>query len=333
MSSQPSGEVQALLGHLTARGLVTVPDRTKAVPLTGGVSNDVFAVSGPGVDVVVKRALPVLRVARPWQADVARIGIEARALRFAHAETPEAVPAVLDFDGGYLVIERAPESWTNWRDDLLAGVVDAEVARALGHALGVWQTRTATERSRLSGFEDRKVFAQLRTDPFHREVAAAHPDLAPIVTRTVDTMYAARDCLVHGDLSPKNVLASGGRMWVLDWEVAHIGDAAFDPAFMLSHLLLKSVHAPRRADLYRGLAAAFLESYTRQVKDTLTLDGGHLMRQVGCLLIARVDGKSPAPYLTGPQRPRTRDLGRALLVDDHRNDQMNGVLNAWELIK
>ncbi|QFG22416.1 aminoglycoside phosphotransferase family protein [Actinomadura sp. WMMB 499] len=333
MSSQPSDGVTAVLDHLTARGMIPDPARTKAVPLTGGVSNDVFAVSGPGIDVVVKRALPVLRVAREWQADVARIGIEARALRLAHAETPEAVPAVVDFAGGYLVIERAPRSWTNWRDDLLSGVVDTAVARALGHALGVWQTRTAGQKTRLAGFEDRTVFAQLRTDPFHREVAATHRDLAPIVEETVDAMYAARDCLVHGDLSPKNVLASGGRMWVLDWEVAHLGDAAFDPAFLLSHLLLKSVHAPRWAGLYQESAAAFFQSYTRQLRDSLALDGRHLARQIGCLLIARVDGKSPAPYLTEAGRLRARELGRALLTGGHPQDQSNGVLNAWELIR
>lgn len=333
MSSRPSSEVKDLIDHLTARGLVTEPDRTKALPLTGGVSNDVFAVSGPGVDVVVKRALPVLRVARKWEADVSRIGIEARALHVAHARTPEAVPAVLDFDGRYLVIERAPRSWTNWRDDLLAGVVDTQVARALGRALGVWQKQTAGDDALLADFGDRTVFSQLRADPFHREVASAHLDLAPVVEETLSAMSAARDCLVHGDLSPKNVLASDGRMWVLDWEVAHIGDAAFDPAFLLSHLLLKSIHAPHWTGLYRGLAEAFLQTFEREVKGVLTLDPRQLTRQIGCLLIARVDGKSPAPYLTEPERLRTRALGRALLTDPPPHDRIDGALGAWEMMK
>ncbi|GAB2857075.1 aminoglycoside phosphotransferase family protein [Actinocorallia aurea] len=333
MTSQPPSEATDLIGHLAARGLVTAPDRTKALPLTGGVSNDVFAVSGPGIDVVVKRALPVLRVARQWEADVARIGIEARALRAAHARTPEAVPAVLDFDSGYLVIERAPRSWTNWRDDLLAGVVDTEVARALGRALGTWQRHTAGDGALLADFGDRTVFSQLRADPFHREVALAHPDLAPAVEETLAAMFGARDCLVHGDLSPKNILASAGQMWVLDWEVAHIGDATFDPAFLLSHLLLKSVHAPHRAALHRGLAETFLSTFTREVKDAVAHDPRQLVRQIGVLLVARVDGKSPAPYLTEPERLRTRALGRALLTDPRPHDRIDGALRAWEMMK
>lgn len=326
-------EVRALLAHLTARGLVTAPDGTEAVPLTGGVSNDVFAVSGPGVDLVVKRALPVLRVERVWQADVARIGIEARALRLAHDLVPEAVPAVVDFDDGYLAIERAPRSWTNWRDDLLAGVVDSGVAEALGHALGVWQTRTAGNESLLADFGDRAVFRQLRSDPFHGEVALSHPDLAPVVEETLAVMSAARDCLVHGDLSPKNVLASDERMWVLDWEVAHIGDATFDPAFLLSHLLLKSIHAPDRAGLHRELAEVFLQALEKATGDAVAHDAAQLVRQLGCLVLARVDGKSPAPYLTGPERLQARALGRTLLSEPPHQNRIDGALRAWEIVK
>ncbi|GAA2118487.1 aminoglycoside phosphotransferase family protein [Actinomadura napierensis] len=326
-----SAQARRILHHLVQRDLVPDGAEVSVTPLTGGVSNDVFAVSGPGVDLVVKEALPVLRVESEWRADIGRIAIEARALRLAHTLTPRAVPAVVDFGDGVLAIERAPRSWTNWRDDLLSGVVDPDIARELGSVLGAWQSRTAGDQGLMADFGDRTVFGQLRSEPFHGRVALRHPDLAPAVEATVAVMFAARDCLVHGDFSPKNMLVSERRVWVLDWEVAHVGDATFDPAFLLTHLLLKSVHDPASAGAHAELASLFLKALTARTAGTVVHDPGQLVRQVGCLLLARVDGKSPAGYLTADERPRVRELGRSLLIRPVP-DHVNGVLNAWEIL-
>ena len=48
------------------------------------------------------------------------------------------------------------------------------------------------------------------------------------------------DTLVHGDYSPKNILLHGSRMVLLDHEVIHWGDPAFDVGFSLTHLLSKA---------------------------------------------------------------------------------------------
>ncbi|MFI0350052.1 phosphotransferase family protein [Actinomadura sp. 9N407] len=332
MMAPPSADARRIIEHLTGRGLLTDGDEVAVAPLTGGVSNDVFAVTGPGIDLVVKRALPVLRVERHWQADTGRIRTEAQALRLAHSHTPDAVPAVVDFWDGYLAITRAPRDWTNWKDDLLSGVVDPGVAHRLGTVLGTWQSRTAGDEALTADFGDRTVFAQLRADPFHGEVAQRHPDLAPVVEATVTAMLGARDCLVHGDFSPKNMLVSGRRVWVLDWEVAHVGDATFDPAFLLTHLLLKSVHDPASAGAHQELAEVFLGAVAESARGRIVHDPGQLVRQVGCLLLARVDGKSPAGYLTEAERPRVRALGRRLLTEPVPDERIDGVLYAWEIL-
>ena len=40
----------------------------------------------------------------------------------------------------------------------------------------------------------------------------------------------------------------------------------------------------------------------------------YVLGLVGCLMLARVDGKSPAEYLTEPQRERARAAGIELLT-------------------
>jgi 5-methylthioribose kinase len=142
-------------------------------------------------------------------------------------------------------------------------------------------------------------------------------------------MAAARVCLVHGDYTPKNVLVDpdGEGLWVIDWEVAHLGDPTFDPAWTVGHLLLKTVHRPTSAGAYADAARAFLAGLDTALDGAVALDPAQLVRQVGCLLLARVDGKSPADYLTGPERTRTRDLARRLLTAPP-----TAVIDAWELL-
>lgn len=323
-------DLRALTAHLIRRGLVTPATEVKLSSLAGGVSNDVISVDAPGLQAVVKRALPRLRVTEEWLADPARIDTEGRALRLAGQLLPRAVPAVIDLAGGYLVIERAPEGWHPWKEELLAGAADARVAGRLGGALGTWQRETTGRRDVAREFGDTTAFAQLRVDPFHRTIAGRHPDLADVIGRTVEIMTQSRACLVHGDYTPKNVLVSPDRtgLWVIDWEVTHVGDPTFDPAWMVGHLLLKTVHRPESADGYTAAARAFLDGVVTGLAGSLTTDAAQLMRQVGCLLLARVDGKSPADYLTDDGRRSTRDLARRLLTDPPPS-----VLDAWEMLR
>jgi hypothetical protein len=325
----PVPDTRAVVAHLVRRGLTASPGAIEVLPLAGGVSNDVVAVRAPDLDAVVKRALGRLRVAEEWLADPARIDTEGRALRLAGELLPGSVPQVHDLADGYLVIERAPDTWHPWKQDLLAGAVDTRVAQRLGHALGVWQRSTAGRPGIRAEFGDLTAFTQLRVDPFHRTIAERHPDLAGPIGETVEAMAAAHVCLVHGDYTPKNVLVdpAGAGSWVIDWEVAHVGDPTFDPAWTIGHLLLKSVHRPTSAAAYAAAGRAFLTAYTGSLDGAVAIDPAQLVRQTGCLLLARVDGKSPADYLTDAGRARTRDVARRLLAAPPAT-----VIDAWELL-
>jgi tRNA A-37 threonylcarbamoyl transferase component Bud32 len=296
--------------HLRDRGLVTLEMPMDVRPLSGGVSGEVRAVVAPGLDVVVKRAHEELLVEEEWIADEERLVTEGWALRLAGDLTPAAVPKVIDLDPRTrtLVMERAPRQWRDWRDELLAGRVDPEVGARLGRVLAQWHRETAEHPNLLSAFSDDTAFVQLRIDPFHRTVAERHPDLAEAIDAVVRRLLERRICLVHGDFSPKNVLVGEDGLWVLDWEVAHVGDPDFDRAYLLCHLTLKAIHRPESADAYRDTARSFLAAYGAPAD-------ADLARNVACLLLARVDGKSPADYLEEPERVRVRELGRAMLAD------------------
>ncbi|AZG46229.1 phosphotransferase family protein [Gordonia insulae] len=306
-----------LTAHLAERGLLAGDASPVSIrPLTGGVSNDVLAVTGGDFDAVVKRALGQLRTAKLWNADTTRLLTEGRALLAAAAVDPTRVPRVLDLTPEFLVIERAPSTWTTWKERLLDHDVDPMIAGKLGEFLGALQRDTAAGAVDTAQFEGVRAFEQLRVDPFHREVAATHPELRAVVEQTIDTMFANRVCLVHGDYTPKNVMVgdSVDDVWVIDWEVAHVGDPTFDPAWVIGHLLLKSIHRPPSAAAYLAAAHAFLDSRTGIIGAPV-LDHVQLTRQIGCLLVARIDGRSPIDYLDPRDRDQARKLGRHVLLN------------------
>lgn len=162
----------------------------------------------------------------------------------------------------------------------------------------------------LRAFADKRLFVQLRVEPFHRVCMTRHPDLAPAIEAVVRGLLDSNECLVHGDFSPKNMLVGPRDVWVLDWEVAHVGSPTFDRAYLLSHLILKAVYRPQNRGHYRGAADAFLEAYGEADESP-----SWLAANVACLLLARVDGKSPASYLTARGRETVRSVARSTLAD------------------
>jgi 5-methylthioribose kinase len=282
--------------------------------LSGGVSNVVLYASSSAGGLVVKQSLARLNVAEEWLASQERTIREANALRAASAAIPGSVPEVLSLDEKRyaLVIEAAPPDWITWKQQLLSGEIHTATATWLGRWLGRWQRLSAEDKS--GRFADNEVFVQLRVDPYYRFTSARHPDVRPVIDRHVASMLATRTCFVHGDYSPKNILVGGAEPWVIDFEVVHLGDPVFDLAFMLNHLLLKSLHRPRLAGELRQCANALLAAYEGEVPAGLIPEGRYLCGHIGCLMLARVDGKSPAEYLSVDEGASARALALRLLT-------------------
>jgi tRNA A-37 threonylcarbamoyl transferase component Bud32 len=212
------------------------------------------------------------------------------------------VPRLLDVDSKTftLVIEEAPPGWRPWKTLLLEGEADPSVATRLGTFLTALHASEADIGSAES-------FEAQRVDPYLRTIRQRHPELAGRIGEYVDRLLGTRRCLVHGDYSPKNVLVGDEGLWVIDWEIVHRGDPAFDVAFLLNHLLLKTIHRPHAREGYEACGRAFVDAYDP------ALDMPYVFGLVGCLMLARVDGKSRAEYLTDPGRETARATGVALL--------------------
>lgn len=292
--------------YLVARGVFEAPDGLDVEELGGGVSAAVLAVRGGGRGVVVKQARERFRVADEWLVPPERAVDEASALELVGRLLPGSAPPLLDSDpeSFALVMEEAPASWRPWKAHLLEGEADPAVARTLGGFLGAFHAGTTG-----ADLGSAESFDAQRVDPYFRTIQRRHPDLAAPIGAYVDRLLATERCLVHGDYSPKNVLAGEDGLWVIDWEIVHRGDPAFDLAFLLSHLLLKAIHRPSARAGYEACAEAFLGAYEPGVEDVAYVFG-----LAGCLMLARVDGKSPAEYLTDAERERARACGVELLT-------------------
>jgi aminoglycoside phosphotransferase (APT) family kinase protein len=308
--------VGTLRAYLDMRGVLALGAPAEVSQLDGGVSNVVLAADDGATRMVVKQALPRLRVRELWLAKRERAISEAEALTIAATITPDAVPALIDSDRDNcaLTIAGAPASWSTWKSRLLAGEVDPTVASRLGSILARWHGATFEDDGVANAFADYEAFDQLRVDPFYRVVAERRHELADASAALMARMEATHVCLVHGDYSPKNVLVGDG-LWVIDFEVAHYGDPAFDVAYMLNHLLLKLIHVRESAAQLRLSANCFWDAYRAAVPAELRPDLVYVLAHVGLLMVARVDGKSPAEYLTAPERDAARTIGSGLLLD------------------
>lgn len=280
----------------------------RLTPLPGGVSCDICLVEDGDERFVVKRALPKLKVAADWSADVDRNRYEWMFIRYVAEFLPQAVPELrhCDAEGGYFAMEYLGNGFATWKELLLSGGCSAIHAAGAAHILAEIHKHSAGDGRAAEMFATTRNFLQLRIDPYLRETAARHPALRSLFEEEAVRLEHARECLVHGDFSPKNILVGGTRTVLLDCEVAWYGDPAFDLAFLLNHLFLKALlHAPQGSGLrvlIREFPAHYLSERPSPGLETRT---GRLLLM---LMLARVDGKSPVEYLDEPRRKFVRDF-------------------------
>ena len=311
MNGSPlSAKAAPLLAALRRMGLVGAHKSVPLVPLDGGVSSDIYRAELPAGPVCVKRALPKLKVAADWQAPVGRNRYEVEWMRTAAAIVPSAVPAILGEDtegGAFAMAWLPPDRYPVWKSLLRDGTIDDATATAVGDALGRIHAATADCEDIARCFPTDAIFHAIRLEPYLVATGRAHPDLAARLAELVTTTQANKRVLVHGDFSPKNLLIGPDGPVILDAECAWFGDPAFDVAFVLNHLLLKSVWRPawraRYHASFRSLATAY---FSRVLWEPVVALRARVAALLPGLMLARIDGKSPVEYVTDTERIRAR---------------------------
>jgi 5-methylthioribose kinase len=294
-------------------------DPVRVTALGGGVSNTVLLVEGSQGRLVLKQSLGRLRVEQEWRSRRSRVFREAAALRWLAPHLPAgSVPSVVfeDRENYAFAMTAAPAQARTWKSLLMEGHTDPAVARRVASLLARIMQASWLDARAAARFGDQTVFDELRLDPYYRATAARHPDLAEFFRRLIDTYPQRRLCLVHGDWSPKNFLVWEGGVMAIDFEVVHFGDPVFDAAFLLNHLLLKSFHRPEWAPRYARLAAVFWETLEAELPEDSAQFQAGVIRHLGALLLARIDGKSPVEYIREEAvKERVRSFARALIAD------------------
>ena len=233
------------------------------------MSSDIWRIDSGNGSVCAKRALAKLRVAADWRAPIERNLYEARWMRVANEAHAGCAPQVLGQHPalGVLVMNYLPpSSYSLWKQQLREGRADAATARSVGRVLGRIHSHSARRPELASQFDTGRIFFDIRLEPYLLATARRHPDLASRLDHLVDVTRSHRVALVHGDVSPKNILVGPDGPVFLDAECAWWGDPAFDIAFCLNHLLLKCLWNPAATDAFLAAFDALAGAYLQAVE-------------------------------------------------------------------
>jgi len=321
-------ELRQFVVHSSLAG----PDSVlRAIALPGGVSCNVWKVETGGRTFCVKRALPRLRVAKLWEAPIARSEAEWNWLNFAAGVAPDAVPRALAHDAelAMLAIEYLePAQYPVWKDLLLDGTAAPIFAATVARVIARIHAASADNPDVAGRFKTRESFYALRIEPYLLEAARQNPIVAGSLNGLAEQTLQTEIALVHGDLSPKNILVGSGGPVILDAETAWYGDPAFDVAFCLNHLLLKCVARPQYIEAYLACFKSLRVGYLNEVSwETPSGIESRAARLVPALLLARIDGKSPVEYLMPPEQSFVRD--RAIELIRQSPLELDTIAQVW----
>ncbi|MEZ4670341.1 MAG: phosphotransferase [Anaerolineae bacterium] len=310
-----------LLAYLRREGHIAPDETPQFTNLSGGVSSrTVLMQRANGEGWVLKQSLEKLRVATDWFSDPQRVHCEAAALRWlAQLTPPGSVPAFIfeDFTHHVMAMQAVPQPHVNWKVLMLGGGLKIEHAIAFGRLLAAIHRNAYLRFDEVApDFENCTFFGSLRIEPYYQYTATQVPEVAPFIHALIEDTLPLRLTFVHGDYSPKNVLIYQDQPVLLDYEVAHIGDPAFDLGFSTTHLLSKAHHLPQQRTDFARAAQAYWDTYEQHLGDVpwkAGLQARAVRHTLGCLL-ARVSGRSPLEYMNADERAHQREVVVSIMM-------------------
>jgi 5-methylthioribose kinase len=319
-------DFKALRQYLICQEKITPSEAVSLEKLPGGVSNRVVRVTwADRHGWVLKQALARLRVTVDWFSSPDRIGVEAKALRWLNRLAPlGTTPGFIfeDMANHLMAMEAILEPHQNWKSVLLSGIIVPDHFEQFGLLLGTIHRQSSHSREDVCRvFADTTYFETLRLEPYYLYTAQKIPAAAGFLNSLAHETLHHKHSLVHGDFSPKNTLISAGKLILLDFEVVHFGDPAFDVGFALTHFLSKAHHLPPKRARLASAAALFWQVYRDAIAQVDWMDALEprvVRHAIGCLL-ARVAGKSPLEYLTREEVDRQLDVVLRLVANPPAN--------------
>ena len=322
-----------LYAALIRMDLMEEGEKPQLTPLSGGVSSDIVRVDLASGTICLKRALPQLRVAATWRAPVERNSFEVAWIRLAGDIVPQGVPSIIGVDtqaGLFAMTYLDSSSYPVWKEQLRDGEIAPDTAQAVATSLVQIHAGTANNDDIARRFPTDHIFHSIRIEPYLLATAQVHPECADRLRLLAERTATTKHALVHGDVSPKNILVGPEGPVLVDAECAWYGDPAFDVAFCLNHMLLKCAWRPQWRERYMECFSVFHETYgkTASWEPWVELEQrvAHLLPG---LLLGRIDGKSPVEYLTGEaDRAQVRRVAVDLLQQPV--ETLDDLLHVWE---
>ena len=307
-----------LAAYLAASGLIEPDEVIDARELGGGISNVVLQYSHSRGCAVLKQSRERIRVADEWLCDQRRTLHERDCIVLLNEILPAgAVPGlVASDDANFLfVMTCAPSGAVLWKDMLFDGLIQPEVAEQTGNLMGRIHRQTAGNIDLERRFTDPELLEQVRIEPYYETTSLREPEVSDEIMAGADAMRSARISLVHGDFVPKNIFWTGRSIFLVDFEIVHYGHPAYDLASCLNHLLLKAWAMPAHRKALTDAAQRLLDAHLSAIRGSALADiEPETIRQLGCLHLARLSGKSPVEYLGDPAgRASARSFAFALL--------------------
>jgi 5-methylthioribose kinase len=264
------------LGDLTAiRKYLGDPARWQVKEVGDGNLNLVFIVSSPMGAVVVKQALPYVRlVGESWPLPLIRTFFEFHALTRQAQRDPDAVPEIYHFDEiQSMIVMEYLTPHIILRQGLIAGFRYP----GLGERLGLFCARTLFRGSELSlptaqrkadlalfagnlalcDITENLVFSDPYFDaPMNRYTTALSPLVAALradvplktVAQHLKMAFTTQaETMLHGDLHTGSVMVSPTDIRVIDPEFATYGPMGFDLGILIANFLMAALAKPGHA--------------------------------------------------------------------------------------
>ena len=273
----------------------------KIEKLSGGVSSDIWKITNENHIFCLKKAKKKLDVKEDWFVPIERNIYEYKWYNEVNKLIPNIAPQVIysDTKNFFFIMEYFDEmKFPLWKKELLKSKVNIKFSQSVAQNLSFIHLNSFNNNNLKSKFDTIKLFEDLRIDPYIRFTATIHDDIKNKLLDIANNLNNKKITLVHGDISPKNILINNDKPIFLDAECAWYGDPAFDFAFCINHLILKSIKLPKVKELLSKSFRILSDTYLMNVKwEDPKLFEKRTILILSALMLARIDGKSPVEYI------------------------------------